>query len=240
MRIGILSDLHLDYRQSLIQAILFRDMGVLPTLGFPPAGDPGVDLIIIAGDIHPGASIRDAFRRMLLTAYPNAAVIMTEGNHDFYGSTFPIEPRVTVDDIGGLKVVATTLWSLCEPRDEALFETFQDRKFITGATPSRWNQNYGQSLCQLIEAEADIVVTHHAPSSASVHPDYKEHKFTRFYHSEVDFSLFPKTKLWVHGHVHDEFDYAVEGMPDLRVVCNPLGYPFENKRVGTQMRVIEV
>jgi hypothetical protein len=29
-------------------------------------------------------------------------------------------------------------------------------------------------------------------------------------------------------------------MPDLRVVCNPLGYPFENKRVGTHMRVIEV
>jgi len=27
--------------------------------------------------------------------------------------------------------------------------------------------------------------------------------------------------LWIHGHTHDSFDYAVNGV---RVVCNPRGY----------------
>ena len=30
-----------------------------------------------------------------------------------------------------------------------------------------------------------------------------------------------KVRLWVHGHMHDSFDYAVNGT---RIVCNPRGY----------------
>ena len=30
-----------------------------------------------------------------------------------------------------------------------------------------------------------------------------------------------RTGLWVHGHTHDSFDYAVNGT---RVICNPRGY----------------
>ncbi|MEE9492215.1 MAG: hypothetical protein V3W04_02390 [Gammaproteobacteria bacterium] len=31
----------------------------------------------------------------------------------------------------------------------------------------------------------------------------------------------PRVVLWVHGHMHDPFDYDVYGT---RVVCNPRGY----------------
>ena len=30
-----------------------------------------------------------------------------------------------------------------------------------------------------------------------------------------------RIRLWIHGHTHDSFDYAVNGT---RVVCNPRGY----------------
>lgn len=33
--------------------------------------------------------------------------------------------------------------------------------------------------------------------------------------------LLPHAALWIHGHVHDSFDYAVHGC---RVVANPAGY----------------
>jgi hypothetical protein len=48
---------------------------------------------------------------------------------------------------------------------------------------------------------------------------------------------FEGVKLWVHGHVHDEWDYVEAG---IRVVCNPLGYPFELHRRGAQIKIIEV
>lgn len=36
-----------------------------------------------------------------------------------------------------------------------------------------------------------------------------------------------RSTLWIHGHVHDSFDYAVEGT---RVVANPRGYITSKKR----------
>ena len=34
-----------------------------------------------------------------------------------------------------------------------------------------------------------------------------------------------RAALWIHGHMHDSFDYEINGT---RVVCNPRGYtPFE-------------
>ena len=30
-----------------------------------------------------------------------------------------------------------------------------------------------------------------------------------------------RVQLWVHGHTHDTFDYAIRGT---RVICNPRGY----------------
>ena len=31
----------------------------------------------------------------------------------------------------------------------------------------------------------------------------------------------PNMKLWIHGHVHNNFDYMIG---DTRVICNPRGY----------------
>ena len=91
---------------------------------------------------------------------------------------------------------------------------------------------------RVIESELpDIVVTHHAPSAMSIAPRFKNFPDTDFFHSRLEnLILDVNPKLWVHGHVHDSFDYE---LGDTRVVCNPLGYPFE-KRFFVDVQIAEV
>jgi hypothetical protein len=66
-----------------------------------------------------------------------------------------------------------------------------------------------------------VVVTHHGPHANSVHPRFKGSPVNPAFNSDLS-ELLPKAHVWLHGHVHDSFDYCVEGC---RVVANPLGYP---------------
>ena len=67
-----------------------------------------------------------------------------------------------------------------------------------------------------------VVVTHHAPSSKSMHPRYRGNALNPAFMSDLE-SLMGggRVQLWSHGHVHDSFDYNVFGT---RIVCNPRGY----------------
>jgi len=65
-----------------------------------------------------------------------------------------------------------------------------------------------------------VVVTHMAPSMGSIAERYAKDDVSAAYASRLD-DLIPLADLWIHGHMHDSFDYRVEGC---RVVCNPLGY----------------
>ena len=67
-----------------------------------------------------------------------------------------------------------------------------------------------------------VVVTHHAPSSLSMHPRYEGNALNPAFMSNLEFLMGEdRVGLWVHGHTHDSFDYEVYGT---RVVCNPRGY----------------
>ena len=68
-----------------------------------------------------------------------------------------------------------------------------------------------------------VVVTHHAPSTKSVHPErINDAKNPAFVSNLDDFVAECGAELWLHGHVHHAFDY-MQGQT--RVVCNPKGYP---------------
>jgi hypothetical protein len=64
------------------------------------------------------------------------------------------------------------------------------------------------------------VVTHHAPSRRSIVPRFVGSWLNPCYASDAE-HLLGRSALWIHGHMHDSFDYAVRGT---RVVCNPRGY----------------
>ncbi len=65
-----------------------------------------------------------------------------------------------------------------------------------------------------------VVVTHHAPARGSIAPRYRNDLVTAGFASDLE-DLMGAMDLWVHGHMHESFDYTVRGT---RVLCNPRGY----------------
>ncbi|HSQ81258.1 MAG TPA: metallophosphoesterase [Casimicrobiaceae bacterium] len=67
-----------------------------------------------------------------------------------------------------------------------------------------------------------VVITHHAPSPASIHPRFAGSPLNACFISDAEHLLDgTRARLWIHGHTHDSFDYVVNGT---RVICNPRGY----------------
>ncbi|MET3134734.1 putative phosphodiesterase [Oxalobacteraceae bacterium GrIS 1.11] len=65
-----------------------------------------------------------------------------------------------------------------------------------------------------------VVITHMAPSFHSVADGYASAPSSAAYASRLE-QLAAQADVWVHGHVHESFDYHIGRC---RVVCNPCGY----------------
>ncbi|MEO8485504.1 MAG: metallophosphoesterase [Betaproteobacteria bacterium] len=67
-----------------------------------------------------------------------------------------------------------------------------------------------------------VVVTHHAPSRRSIHPRFAGSPLNAAFVSDAErLAGGGRACLWIHGHLHDSFDYDLRGT---RVLCNPRGY----------------
>jgi len=86
-----------------------------------------------------------------------------------------------------------------------------------------------------------VVITHHAPSKSSIHEKYAgDTLMNGNFASDMDQFILdnPQIQLWIHGHMHDEFDYGIGGT---RVVCNPRGYiNYEPRATDFKLKVIEL
>jgi predicted phosphodiesterase len=90
-------------------------------------------------------------------------------------------------------------------------------------------------------AGSTVVITHHAPSPRSIHPRYADSLINPCFASDAERLVTgSRASLWIHGHMHDSFDYRIG---KTRVVCNPRGYARggvnENARFDPDL-VIEV
>jgi hypothetical protein len=67
-----------------------------------------------------------------------------------------------------------------------------------------------------------VVVTHHAPHPASIHARFAGNILNAAFITNLE-PLIRRCgpDLWIHGHVHDSFDYRIG---KTRVVANPRGY----------------
>ena len=84
---------------------------------------------------------------------------------------------------------------------------------------------------------ATVVVTHHAPHPGSIHSSYKSDLLTAAYVSDLTAVIEAvRPDLWVHGHLHESFDYRVGAT---RVICNPHGYGTENRSFDPAL-VVEI
>ncbi|MCX8281773.1 metallophosphoesterase [Phyllobacterium sp. 0TCS1.6C] len=84
---------------------------------------------------------------------------------------------------------------------------------------------------------ATVVLTHHAPHQKSI-PEYLRHDLLSSCFASDLSELIEKQQpdLWVHGHIHHQFDYRVART---RIVANPRGYPNEMKGFNEEL-VVEV
>lgn len=68
----------------------------------------------------------------------------------------------------------------------------------------------------------NVVITHHAPSFASIVPKYRGDAINAGFASELsEMILNHNIKYWIHGHMHSKLDYMIGST---RVICNPRGY----------------
>lgn len=85
-----------------------------------------------------------------------------------------------------------------------------------------------------------IIITHHLPTRACIHPRWERSSLNPAFASEVlhRFQDFMPA-LWVYGHSHDEMDLTIGGT---RLLSNQLGYKGENyaDASGWSFKVVEV
>lgn len=86
-----------------------------------------------------------------------------------------------------------------------------------------------------------VVITHHAPSPLSIHEKYAHDTLMNGnFHSNLNefVESNPQIQLWIHGHMHDPFDYK---LGETRVFCNPRGYiQYEQRAQEFELQVIEL
>ena len=95
--------------------------------------------------------------------------------------------------------------------EKTVEDHYKSKQFIKETVENKFDQKF-------------VVVTHHAPSKASIKPWYADdHLMNGAYSSDLSKFILenPQIKLWTHGHTHDTFDYMIGST---RVVCNPRGY----------------
>lgn len=238
MNIQVASDLHLDLLQERFPG--FRAV--------EPAD--GADVLVIAGDIQHGTSAATTF-----ADWP-VPVIYVHGNHEAYGSTVEdtcaalraassghfhfLEKDSCV--LGGVRFLGCCLWTdylLFPDRQEAAMQECEQRlldhraihaggKPFSAADAAALHHTSREWLAAELGKPFNgptVVVTHHAPHPGSVHPRYAGQLLNAGFVSDLT-PLMGKAQLWIHGHVHDSFDYTVGGT---RIVTNPRGYALNRR-----------
>lgn len=146
--------------------------------------------------------------------------------------------------LNGIRFLGTTLWTdfnLYGPgpiRENAItealafirdFQRIRSDSSPNGClTPQEMEALFAQQrnwLAQKLDEPFNgptVVITHHAPSTQSIHPRFEGSLINTCFVSNSEHLMgADRVALWIHGHTHDSFDYDVRGT---RVLCNPRGY----------------
>jgi Icc-related predicted phosphoesterase len=235
MKIQIASDLHLEFlrRQFPGETLI------------SPAFD--ADILVLAGDIANGTHAIELFRYWPVPVLYLAGNHEFYGGNFLETRADLREAAVgtsvtfldnDVIDFGGVRFLGATLWTdyrlelnrtqrqLMENAELRINDHYQirvnDGKFTTQMALAEHELSRAwleQELDKTYDGKT-VVISHHGPHPLSVHPRYVGEAVNAAFVSNLS-ELLPKADLWIHGHVHDSFDYSVLGC---RVVANPAGY----------------
>ncbi|MBC8318821.1 MAG: metallophosphoesterase [Desulfobulbaceae bacterium] len=227
MKLHVLSDLHLEFGGPFVVPDVDRDVLVL-------GGDIGVG---------PGALefIQDQAKK--------SPVILVLGNHEYYKHDFGyirhywgdtgIDGLHLLDNcstlIDGIRFLGTTLWTdfaggngpVMRFARERMYDFLVIEKNGKPFSPVDALMEHERSKKWLVReltesAEPVMVITHHAPSYNSINGKFRGNRLNPAFASHLDEIIREyQPRLWIHGHMHDSFDYMIG---ETRIVCNPRGY----------------
>jgi len=243
MRIQLASDLHLE----LLASTWPQERLI--------AAAPGADVLVLAGDIDRGLRAIERFAR-----WPVPVLYLAGNHEyydstweqlraDMRRAAAGTSVRFLDNDVvtlGGVRFLGSTLWTdyglpgASQTDAMAAAEDFllDHRRIQTRSGPFRAAQALQEHLRSRAwlagELARDsttptVVVTHHGPHPASVHARFAGSPINGAFVSDLT-ELVEQADLWLHGHVHDSFDYRVGRC---RVVCNPRGYAQNRKEVAS-------
>lgn len=237
MKIQLASDLHLEFLEKRFPGERIIE----------PA--PGADILVLAGDIHNGTKAISAFAdwpvHVLLVAgnheYYGRSWEQTRADLrsacDGTNITFLDNDSFEFD---GVRFLGCTLWTDFRLKGftqrqcmEAVQLALNDYYVIdtqAGRLQAKDTLEDHEQSRRWLERELakpypgkTVVVTHHGPHPLSIHPRYLgiNNRVNAGFVSDLT-PLLHQADLWLHGHVHDSFDYSDVGR--CRVVANPAGY----------------
>ena len=148
------------------------------------------------------------------------------------------------EEYKGVLFVGSTLWTDCNRGDPMTFFSLKsfmsDFKVITEHNKAKdvyhklspehtadlhfTSKQYIFKIAELNKDKPIVVITHHAPSFASVNEKYaSETTNNGGYASDLSELILdhPNIKYFFHGHMHDPVDYMIG---ETRVMSNPKGY----------------
>ena len=182
--------------------------------------------------------LRDEAKR-INKLYAGSVLLLENETADF--SRFEDWAEQHAEELARVRFLGCTLWTdyrhpginLTQHKQmAAAAASLNDHQFISRGDglesfmPSHALQQHDQS-CRWLEQELDkqfegktVVISHHAPHEKSTHVRFEGDNYNGAFVSHHP-ELVQRTDLWIHGHVHDSFDYTVGRS---RVVANPRGY----------------
>jgi predicted phosphodiesterase len=250
MLIHFASDLHLEYLNKRFPEYIRVDRLYTPF----------ADLMILAGDIHVGTQMVDKFGHWphpvlyvpgnhefydtaiephvatIKEAAKNTAMIVLARDEYMYQGVRFLGCTLWTDYMlmgsGGRQLAAMLA---CEARIADHRKIMGIQKVGQGFSAQQAYELHVQERAWLegkLNEPFDgktVVITHHAPSRGSVHPRFRGDPCNSAFVSDLD-ELVQKADYWIHGHVHDSFDYMVG---KCRVMTNPGSYATTSGKVKT-------
>lgn len=234
MRIGLVSDLHLSvsglpFPRADVDVLVLAGDIARPAAAMKWARETPVPTLYVAGN-------HEFYGSDLVTTYQ---VLEAEAR----GSTIQVLERKEWI-FGNVRFLGCTLWSdyrLAGSEAERQDAASQATRFTHDYSRIRLSPDFPdlfspaasqllflQSVAWLEDCFArphsgpTVVVTHFAPSRQSISPQFAGSPVNACFVSDLEAEIHRwAPALWLHGHTHDSFDYAVGRT---RVVCNARGY----------------
>lgn len=236
MKIKIVSDIHFEFHKGRIN------------LSEILKNDCNADVLVLAGDIcdfHNITFIVD--NEQVAKQYKKVYYVF--GNHEYYGISIkekmPKLKNVTIlnntsDVFDGVTFFGGILYNdITNDIHQVAIESYiNDYRYIKDFNSFVAKEIHDDFVKKVDEIKPDVVISHFAPAQQSIHEKFVGSVVNSYFANKLDqFIHDSDIKLWIHGHVHDAFNYELGGT---RVVCNPYGYPNEVGKNGFKSTFVEI